>query len=120
MEFLGADLPVVALILAASVCVIWGWIISMRHTSAVRQMVEWLRRQDGEAWDALPWTSRRLMLQSGISAMKRRGLADDPGFRALEDRARRLDRVMLTLILAGGLCLAFVIIGITSLGWNAG
>ena len=120
MEILGADLRVVALILSASICVIWGWILSMRHGRAVRQMVEWLRGKHAEAWDALPWTSRQLMFQSGIAAMKRRGLADDPQFRLLEDRARQLDRLMLTLILAGGLCLAFVIIGIASLGWNAG
>lgn len=118
METLGADLPVVVLLLAALLCLIWGWIASMRHGRAVREVADWLRRTHAEAWGALPWASRRLMVRSGIAAMKRRGLTDDPAFRVLEDRARRHERFLLALILAGGLCLAFVIMGLATLGWK--
>ncbi len=115
----GADLPVVLLTLAALICVVWGWISSLAHGRTIRQTVTWLEQQQGEIWNALPWTARRLMPQSGIAAMKRRGLTDDPDFRALDARAKRLQRRVGILILAGLICLGLVIAGMAYLNWDA-
>jgi hypothetical protein len=114
-----ADIPVVVLTLAALFCVVWGWIASLGHGRTIRQMVAWLERQQAGAWNALPWTAHRLMPQSGIAAMKRRGLTDDPDFRALDARTKRLQRRVGILILAGLICLALVIAGMAFLGWDA-
>ncbi len=59
------------------------------------------------------------MPQSGIAAMKRRGLTDDPDFRALDARANRLHRRAGILILAGLVCLGLAVSGMAYLGWDA-
>ena len=119
MTLLGADLPVVLLTMAALLCVIWGWISSLRQGRVIRRMAAWLERERAEAWNALPWTSRRLTPQSGIAAMKRRGLADDPDFLALEAQADRLRRRVGALIFAGFACFGLLIAGMAYLGWDA-
>jgi len=119
MTFLGAELPVVLLVLVALVCVVCGWIASLRQGQTIRQMAAWLEREQGEAWNALPWASRRLMPQSGIAAMKRRGLTDDPDFRALEERAEQLRRRVGALIFSGFACLGLLVAGMAYLGWDA-
>ena len=53
MTFLGGELPVVLLTLAALVCVIWGWIASLLQGRVIRRMANWLERERSEAWNAL-------------------------------------------------------------------
>lgn len=117
MMLWGADLPVVLLILTALFCAVWAWLASIRHGRVIAETVAWLEQHEAEAWAALPWATRRLLPRSGIAALKRRGLADDPDFRALEARARRLHRQLALRIFAGLAAIALVIAGKTYLGW---
>lgn len=118
MTLWGADPPVVLLILAALFWAVWAWIASIRHGRVIGEMVAWLERQQAEAWNALPWTARRLMPPSGIAAMKRQGLTDVPEFRIMEGRAKRLHRQALFRVLAGLVCIGLVFAGTTYLGWD--
>jgi hypothetical protein len=120
MQILGADLPVALLTSAAAVCALWGWIVSMGHTRAVRRLAAWLETHRAAAWAALPWTDRCLMPQRGIVALRRRGLTDDPAFHALEAQAGRLQRRSLVLVLAGAALIALLGVGMKLLGWDAG
>ena len=119
MTLLGADLPVVLLTLAALVCVIWGWVSSLLQGRIIRRMAAWLEREQPDAWNALPWASRRLMPQSGIAAMKRQGLTEDRDFQDLEAQAERLRRRVGALIFAGFACFGLLIAGMALLGWAA-
>ena len=82
-------------------------------------MATWLERERSEAWNALSWTSRRLMPQSGIAAMKRQGLTEDPEFQALEERAERLRRQVGVLIFSGFACFGLLLAGMAYFGWDA-
>jgi hypothetical protein len=117
MTLWGADLPAALLILAALFCAVWGWIASIRHGRAIREMAVWLERHRAEAWNALPWATRRLLPQGGIMALKRQGLTDDPHFRALEAQARRLHRQFALRLFAGLAAIGLVFVGKTYLGW---
>jgi hypothetical protein len=120
MLIFGASLPVVVLTLAALVLVLWGWAVNIRHVRAVGRLIAWLETHRAEAWQTLPWAARRLMPQSGIAALKRRGETGDPAFETMDAEARRLARRSLYLVLAGAACLALLIAGIAVFGWRAG
>lgn len=117
MTLWGADLPAALLILAALFCAVWGWIASIRHGRVIGEVAVWLERHRTAAWNALPWATRRLLPQGGIAAMKRQGLTDDPHFRILEARARRLHRQLALRLLAGLAAIGLVFAGKTYLGW---
>jgi hypothetical protein len=117
MTLWGADLPVAAVILAGLFFALWAWIASDRHGRVIRRMADWLARERPQAWAALPWTARRLSPRSGIAELKRRGLADDPDFQALEARADRLYRQFSLRLMAGLLCIGLLIAGKAYLGW---
>lgn len=117
MMLWGADLPVVLSLLAALFCALWAWVASIRHGRAIGEMAAWLEQHRAEAWNALPWTTRRFLPQGGIVALKRRGLADDPDFRALDARARRLQRHFALRLLAGFAAIGLLIAGKSYLGW---
>lgn len=117
MTLWGADLPVVLLLLAALFFALWGWVASDRQSRAVRQMADWLAHHRAEDWNALPWAARQLLPRNGIATLKRRGLAEDPDFQALEARAKRLHRQAAVPIFAGLACVGLLIAGKTYLGW---
>ena len=120
MQILGADPPVALLASAALVFILWGWIVSMRHTREVRRLAAWLETHRAEAWTALPWMTRRLVPQGGIAALRRQGLTDDPEFRALETEARRLQRRSMALVFVGAGLIGLLLVGLKLLGWDAG
>jgi hypothetical protein len=119
VSVLGADPPVVILTLTSLGFILWAWATIIRRARILRRMAQWLEIRRAEAWAALPWTARRLLPQSGIAALSRRGLTDDPEFGALLTERRRLERLSLGLLLLGAVMIGLLLVGLLVLGWDA-
>ena len=109
---------IIALLLLAAAFTLAAWWLSDRQSRRFRGLIDWIKEQHPERWQALPWASREFNRAGGVEYLRRHGLGADPEFAARYQHARRVRWPQLVALLCGAGAIALVAIGIEFLGWS--
>ena len=107
------------LISLAGISIVYAFVFQIRLSQKARKLANRLQNKHPDLWSGLNFIARNSTGgYPGIKILYRRNVVDLPGFDQEYEQLHSIERQLFWGLIAGTICIGFVIIGLKYFGWH--